>query len=102
MPPLSLLTEDVTLSNRKYILREASEGVEEVAVGYGELLEVGIDFLIISLTVFLVIKFMNRFKSKSEDPENEEVATPPNIQLLSNIEKLMEEQNALLRQSKEK
>jgi len=97
MPPLSLMTEDVNLARRKYVLREAREGVEEVAIGYGELLEVSIDFLLIALTIFLVIKFMNRFKSKSEDPTNEEVETPKNIALLSNIEKLMEEQNDLLR-----
>ncbi len=97
MPPLSLMTENVTLTNKKYILREASEGVEEVAIGYGELLEVTVDFLIISLTVFLVIRFMNRFKSKSQDPEDTEVETPKDIELLSNIEKLMKEQNTLMK-----
>lgn len=97
MPPLSLLTEDVTLANRKYVLREATEKMEEVAIGYGELIEVMIDFLIIALTVFLVIKGMNRFKKKAEDPTDKEVVTPKNIELLSNIEGLMEEQNRLLR-----
>jgi large conductance mechanosensitive channel len=97
MPPLSLLTEDVTLSNKKYILREASEKVEEVAIGWGELLEVMVDFVIIALTIFVVIKGMNRFKSKAVDPEDKEVETPKNIELLSNIERLMEEQNELLK-----
>ena len=97
MPPLSLLTEDVTLSNRKYVLREASEGVEEVAIGYGELIEVFIDFIIIALTIFVVIKAMNRFKSKAEDPKDKEVVTPKDIELLANIETLMKEQNELLK-----
>ncbi len=100
MPPLSLLTDDVNLANRKYILRDAKEGVEEVAIGYGELIEALIDFLIIALTIFVVIKFINRFKQKSEDPKNKEVETPKNIELLSNIEKLMEEQNEMLRKQK--
>jgi len=100
MPPLSLLTDDVNIANRKYILRNASEGVEEVAIGYGELIEALIDFLIIALTIFVVIKFINRFKRKSEDPKNKEVETPKNIELLSNIEKLMEEQNEMLRKQK--
>ncbi|NNK55367.1 MAG: large conductance mechanosensitive channel protein MscL, partial [Flavobacteriaceae bacterium] len=69
MPPLSLLTEDVTLSNRKYVLREASDKVEEVAIGWGELLEVMVDFVIIAFTIFVVIKGMNRFKSRAEDPK---------------------------------
>jgi len=100
MPPLSLLTDDVNIANRKYILRNASEGVEEVAIGYGELIEALIDFLIIALTIFVVIKFINRFKRKSEDPKNKEVETPKNIELLSNIEKIMEEQNEMLRKQK--
>lgn len=97
MPPLSLLTDDVNLSERKYILREAVDGTSEVAIGYGELIEVLIDFLIIALTIFVVIKFINRFKKKAEDPKNKEVETPKNIELLSNIERLLEEQNTIIK-----
>ncbi len=100
MPPLSLLTDDVKLGDKKYILRQAAEGVDEVAIGYGELMEVLIDFLIIAFTIFVVIKFINRFKKKSEDPKNKDVETPKNIELLSNIERLMEEQNNYLKQKK--
>lgn len=101
MPPLSLLTSGSTLTNKKYVLREAVEGLEEVAIGYGDLLNVLLDFLIVALTIFLVVKGMNRFRTKAEDPENVEVETPKNIQLLSNLEKLMKEQNELLRNRKE-
>lgn len=100
MPPLSLMTDDVNLSNQKYILREAGENIEEVAIGYGEMLEVMVDFLIIAFTIFVVVKGINRFKSKSEDPKNQEVVTPKNIELLSNLEKLMREQNELLKANK--
>lgn len=100
MPPLSLLTDGVELANKTYILRNASEGIDEVAIGYGELLEVLIDFLIITLTIFVVVRFINQFKKKSEDPKNKTVETPKNIELLSNIERLMEEQNAILKKSK--
>ncbi|RDK85372.1 large conductance mechanosensitive channel [Marinirhabdus gelatinilytica] len=100
MPPLSLLTDDVNLNERKYILREAAEDVQEVAIGYGELIEVLIDFLVIALTIFVVIKGINRFKKKAEDPKNKTVETPKNIELLSNIERLMQEQNALLKKKK--
>ncbi len=97
MPPLSLLTDDVSLGNKKYILREASVTSEEIAIGYGELMEVLIDFIIISFTIFMAIKFINRFKKRSENPKDKTVETPKDIQLLSNIEKLMEEQNNLLK-----
>ena len=100
MPPLFMITNQVSFSEQKYVLKEAIEGHKEIAIGYGLLVEVLIDFLVISLTIFLVVKMMNRFKDNAEDPKNKEVVTPKNIQLLSNIEKLMEEQNALLKQNK--
>lgn len=97
MPPLSLLTDGVNLGEKKYILREAAGDVSEVAIGYGELIEVLIDFIVIALTIFVVIKGINRFKKKAEDPKNKEVETPKNIELLSNIERLLEEQNTVLK-----
>lgn len=97
MPPLSLMTDDVNLRNKKWILRQGTESMEEVAIGYGEFLEVIIDFGIIAFTIFVMLKFINRFKEKSEDPANEEVVTPKNIELLSNLENLMKEQNTILK-----
>lgn len=103
MPPLSMLTEGVRFGNQKYVLREATPAgveepaLEEIAIGYGTLIEVLIDFFIIGFTVFLVVKFMNRFKKKAEDPKNKTVVTPKDIELLTNLNELMQEQNELLR-----
>jgi len=96
MPPLSLLTDEVILSDKKLILREGSDKITEIAIGYGELIESLIDFMIIALTIFVIVKGMNHFRRKAEDVEDKEVETPKNIQLLSNIEKLLEEQNKFL------
>jgi large conductance mechanosensitive channel len=103
MPPLSMLTAGISYADRKYILREhapaveGGEAVEEIALGYGLLIEVLIDFLVIGFTVFLVVKFMNRFRRKAEDPANKTVAPARNVQLLESINKLLEEQNKLLK-----
>ena len=64
MPPLSLLTDGVNWRNKKIILQEAiiengTAQSEEIAIGYGQLFEVLLDFFIIGLTVFLVVKFIN-------------------------------------------
>ena len=100
MPPLLIMTNQVNFKEQKYVLREAKDGLDEIALGYGELIEAFIDFIIIGLTVFVVIKMMNKFKTKAEDPKNLDVETPKNIELLSNIESLLEEQNNLLRENK--
>lgn len=107
MPPLTMLTDGVNYADRKFVLREGvpagdqGEAMEEVAVGYGALIEAFIDFLVIGFTIFLVVKFMNRFRRKAQDPENIAVETPKDIQLLSDLNKLMQEQNELLRQKKD-
>lgn len=103
MPPLSMMTAGINYADRKYILREATPAldgnpkIEEIAIGYGLLIETVIDFLVIGFTIFLVVKFMNRFRRKADDPNNKEVAPARNVQLLENINKLMEEQNDLLK-----
>lgn len=106
MPPLSLMTDGLNYQDKKYVLREAvsnSNGeitVQEVAIEYGILLETFLDFLIIGLTVFLVVKGMNRLKNKAQDPKNDIVATPKDIELLSQLTELMEEQNTMLKSKK--
>lgn len=97
MPPLSLLTQGVHLADKNYVLRAATEDSDEVAIGFGSLLEAMIDFFIIAFTIFMVVRLINRFKKKAEDPKDKSVETPKDIQLLSNIEKLLEEQNTLLK-----
>ncbi|WP_289044220.1 large conductance mechanosensitive channel protein MscL [uncultured Olleya sp.] len=106
LPPLSLMTDGLNFQNKRLILRDAitnNEGAittQEVAVHYGELFEVFLDFLIVGFTVFLVVKAMNRLRDKSQDVKNKTVKTPKDIELLSRLSELMEEQNSLLKASK--
>lgn len=106
LPPLSLLSDDVNLEHRKFILRDevadasGAVSVTEVAVAYGKLLEVFLDFLIIGFTVFIVVKFMNRLKRKSQDTKDNTVVTPKDIELLARLNDLMEEQNKILKSNK--
>jgi len=103
LPPLSLLTNGVNMQNKRIILREAITDVsgtnitDEVAIGYGALGEAFLDFMIIGFTVFIVVKFMNRLRNKAQDTKDKTVVTPKDIELLSHLTELMEEQNALLK-----
>jgi large conductance mechanosensitive channel len=101
LPPLTFLTSGVSLEDRKWVIQEAilDNGTivtPEVAVKYGKLLEVSIDFLIIGFTVFVIVKFMNRLKTKAQDPKNEKIKTPKEIELLDKINTQLEKQNELL------
>ena len=101
MPPLSFMTQGKNWANKKIVLREAGivDGavkLEEIAIGYGKLIEAGVDFLVIAFTVFLVVKVMNSIKKKADDPKNTTVVTPKNIELMNKTNELLEKQNAFL------
>jgi len=103
LPPLSLLSGGINLQDKRLILRNEvldANGVllyDEVAIGYGALLEAFTDFIIIGFTIFIVVKFMNRLHNKAQDTKNTTIATPKDIELLSKLTELMEEQNVLLK-----
>ncbi|MGB1210476.1 MAG: large conductance mechanosensitive channel protein MscL [Lacinutrix venerupis] len=103
MPPLSLMTDGIKFQDKKIILRNAvldeTEKVTtaEVAIEYGALFEALLDFMIIGITVFVVVKAMNRLKNKSQDPKDKTVKTPKDIQLLTDLNELMAEQNKILK-----
>ncbi|WP_194852441.1 large-conductance mechanosensitive channel protein MscL [Nonlabens antarcticus] len=101
MPPLTILTNGINFADRKWVIREAVAGMEgdfgnEIAIGYGELIQVTIDFLIIGFTVFVVIKLMNSLRNKAQDPKDTEEVTPKDIELLNDLKELMQEQNRIL------
>lgn len=103
LPPLSMLSDGNNFQDKRLILREGvtdasgAKIVSEVAVEYGKLFEVFLDFLIIGFTVFIVVKAMNRLRNRAQDTKDETVATPKDIELLSDLKNLMEEQNRLLK-----
>ena len=103
MPPLSLLTDGINLQDKKIVLREGTFDeagkviADEVVMQYGALAEAFIDFIIIGITVFLVVKAMNRLRDKSHDTKDKTVKTPKDIQLLTDLNTLMAEQNKLLK-----
>lgn len=77
MPPIGFVTGGVDFSKLKYVITEANEaaGIEEVAVTYGNFVNVLIQFLIIAFCIFLVIKGINSLK-KEEIAEEAAPAEP--------------------------
>jgi large conductance mechanosensitive channel len=95
MPVIGFLVGGVNFENLQYVIQsEVIDGTGEVvqelvAVRYGSFLQTLIDFLLIALTVFIVIKAINRMKKKSEDVKEAEVPTPKDIELLTEIRNLL-------------
>jgi large conductance mechanosensitive channel len=97
LPPLSLLSDGISFEEKKIVLKEATENSVQVSLDYGLFIETVLDFIIVGFTIFLVVKFINKLRVKADDIKDVSVPTPADIKLLSNIEKLLEEQNKLLK-----
>ena len=79
MPILSMLTGGGNFNSQKIVLKEGipevkdaagkviTKAVEEVAIKYGTFLTSVIDFVVIAIFVFLVIKAIIAMKKKEED-----------------------------------
>jgi large conductance mechanosensitive channel len=76
MPPIGLLLGGIDFSRFSLVLKRASEGTEAVTLNYGTFVNTVVDFLIIALSIFLVIKQLNRLKKKEEKKEEKKPAEP--------------------------
>ena len=66
-PILGLLTGGVDFSQLKIVLKEAAGTAPEVAIRYGNFLNVLIQFLMIAWVIFLVVKAANRMRSADSE-----------------------------------
>ncbi|MFC4820853.1 large-conductance mechanosensitive channel protein MscL [Dokdonella ginsengisoli] len=67
MPPIGLLIGGVDFSSYKWILKAAGvDGKGEVAIQFGAFLNTIIQFAIVALAIFLVVKLVNRLVQKQE------------------------------------
>jgi large conductance mechanosensitive channel len=98
MPLLGIVIGNVNFKELSLVLREEiiQNGVitqEAMQLPYGNFFQTSIDFFIIALCIFAVIKIINRLRTKSEDETNPAETTPKNIELLAEIRDLLKEQN---------
>lgn len=95
LPIFASILGKVKFANLSYILKEEEidpngNVIQElVTISYGSFIQHSIDFLIIALTVFLVVKTFNRLKKKAENNEDKSVPTPREIELLAEIRDLL-------------
>ena len=89
--PLSLLSEGVNFQEKKITLRKGTSYLSEVSIDYGLLINTLVDFFIVGFTIFIIVKFFNSLKRKSEDLSESSIETPKNIVLLTQIRDLLDE-----------
>ncbi len=102
MPAMGMLTGNIDFADLKIVLSEAvTEGdtvlKEELAIRYGVFLDALINFLLIAICVFIIVKIIGTMRAKAEKlkkkKEEEAPAAPPapdpQIVLLTEIRDLL-------------
>ena len=93
---VGVLVGGVNFSDLKWVIKHAvMEGDKvvspEVAISYGNFIQVVFDFLIIALAVFFLVKGINALTRKKEAEAKTPPAPPADIQLLTEIRDLLKE-----------
>lgn len=88
-PLLSVITGKVNIADLSVTV------TDELVIPYGLFLQAIIDFLLIAISVFAIVKLINKFKEKFEKEEAEEAAPPApskEEELLTEIRDLLKKQ----------
>lgn len=99
MPPFGYLLGKFNFATLKLVIKEAEYNnagkliKDQISLNYGNFLQVLMNFLIIAFVIFLFIKIINMIREKANDPENDSVPTPKDIELLSEIRDLLKDKN---------
>lgn len=95
MPLISAATGGLSFTDWKWVIREAvMEGETvvkpELALTWGNFIQVIFDFIIIAFCIFLVVKGLNKLKKEEPAPEPAAPAEPSeDIKLLTEIRDLL-------------
>ena len=78
MPIIGMILGNVNFTSLEIKLGEPVEGAEQAAIRYGAFIQEIVNFLIITLCIFMVIKVINKLQKKKEEapapePTKEEV-----------------------------
>ncbi|MGJ7911753.1 large conductance mechanosensitive channel protein MscL [Neobacillus sp. LXY-1] len=92
MPVIGFLTGGINLAKLSFKFGD-------VKLHYGLFIQSVIDFFIIAFSIFLFIKFINRFKKKEEPAKEELVKMDRQEELLTEIRDLLKEQKDFFRKN---
>ncbi len=76
-PIIGVITGGQDFADLKIVLKPAAEGIEEVAIRYGAFINSIINFLLIALVLFSIVKAFNAMKERAKKEEEVAVAPAP-------------------------
>jgi len=92
MPFIGWLIGGLDFSQYKIVLSPAAGDTPETAILYGTFIQNIINFLLIALVVFLMVKAINKLHRKKEEEPAPPPAPDPQVELLKEIRDLLKEE----------
>lgn len=92
MPPLGLLLGGVDFADKTWVLKDAVGDIPAVTLNWGLFVNNIVDFLIVAVAIFIVIKQINRLKKKEEEKPKEPKG-PSEVDLLIEIRDSLKKQS---------
>lgn len=95
MPPLGILIGGINFSALKFTLKAAEHDLsgktihDAIALNYGNFLQSLIDFVIIAVSIFLMIKAVNAFRRRQEHDAVKAAPISKEVELLAEIRDLL-------------
>ena len=97
MPALGMVIGGTSFENFQYVIEPATETTAESAIYYGKFIQSIVDFLLVAVVVFMIVKLINSLHKKEEAPKAP--AGPTDAQITN---ELLRENNELLKKMMEK
>lgn len=97
MPAIGMVIGGTSFENFKYVIEPATETAAESAIYYGKFIQTIVDFLLVAIVVFIIVKLINSLHKKEEAPKA--LAGPTDAQITN---ELLKENNELLKKMLER
>ncbi len=100
MPPIGLLVGGVDFRDLKYVMKPAvTDGsgkiiTDAVSINYGNFIQNIIDFLIIAIAVFIIVKAINSFRKKEKPAPTPPPVATDEAKLLTEIRDILKNQTS--------
>lgn len=97
MPAIGMIIGNKSFENFKYVITPATEEAAESAIYYGSFIQNVVDFLLVAMVVFIMVKIINNLHKKPEVKAEPAGPTEGEITI-----QLLQENNELLKKMLEK
>lgn len=93
-PLIGAFTGGIDVANRSLSLHGFFNGGKMVTVKYGAFIQAAIDFFIIAVVIFLIVKGVNSFRKKQESGKTPPPPPSPEEKLLTEIRDILKKEGS--------